>query len=789
MVKKATCRLRSRTGLLCIASAAAVIGFGAPAGAFAQQVVAQNTSAASAEPALEEVIVTATKRSTNLQDTPISITAVTGQDLLDRGIGDFTELAQEIPGVSMKTSGPGQTEYEMRGLSSNGGSSPTVGFYLDDVPMTPPALGFIGKNVIDPNLYDLNRIEVLRGPQGTLYGSGSMGGTIKLLTNQPDSTGYHASAETILSGTDGGGFNHTENAMVNLPLITDQLAIRIVGTESYTSGWINRIVLNPFPLETDGGLNRGNILGAPVQADFKDVNSTQLVGGRITALYTPTDRLTISAMLFDQRITQDGESNFDSDPGTLAHYEPFNIPEPYSDNFTLWSVNANYKFDSFDVTSVSSHWNRSAAKTQDESEVLYALFGFPGPTVADGGVGPASITENDKTAQFSEELRVASSGDGRLQWLVGLFYSSFTSDLNYYSYVNGLVPAGFGTNDLIVDEQPSTVKQKAAFGELTYKVMEGLKATAGLRYFEYDSTTQTAESGVLTSGGPNYLYFNAAAQDHGIDPKFNLSYDVNKDLMVYGTAERGFRPGGGNNPVTTSGATGAACLADLQALGQTTSSVASFKPDNVWSYELGEKYKIGSTVTLDGAIYHERWTGVQQEVGLPSPCGFVYFANFGTAVVNGGELEAKALLTSHWQVSGNFSYSHSYFVDTNAATGTVEGQTMQDIPLMTSSGALTYLFRVKAGWQASVRGSYDWTDGLSEPVGLDPSGKLPAHGFANLRATMFNDHWTLAAFATNLTNKHAEMEVDPTISAPIPAYFRAVSNQPLTVGIDVNVKF
>jgi iron complex outermembrane recepter protein len=781
MAKKATRRLESRAGLLCSISAAAVIGLGMFDRAFAQAQAEQTGN-------LEEIVVTATKRSTTLQDTPISITAVTGEELLDRGIGGFTELAREIPGLSMKTSGPGQTEYEMRGLSSNGGSSPTVGFYLDDVPMTPPALGFIGKNVIDPNLYDLNRVEVLRGPQGTLYGSGSMGGTIKLLTNQPDSTGYHATAQTILSGTDGGGFNHTENAMVNLPLITDQLAIRLVGTEATTSGWIDRIVLNPFPPQSSNAADRGNILGAPVQANYKGVNSAQLVGGRISALYTPTDRLTVGAMLLYQNITQDGESNYDSYPGTLAHYEPFDVAEPYSDRFTMWSLNANYKFDGFDVTSVTSHWNRNSAKTQEEAEVLDYIFGLPGFTVADGGVGPASITENDKSSQFSEELRVASTGNSRLQWLGGLFYSKFTSDLNYYSFVDGLIPL-FGTNDLLVQEQPDTVSQKAAFGELTYRIVGGLKATVGLRYFEYDVKTPTTQSGVLASGSAANIYTYAAAKDHGVDPKYNLSYDVNKDFMLYATVERGFRPGGGNSPVTTTGATGAACQAELQALGQTTSSVASFKPDNVWSYELGEKYKIGNTFTLDGAIYHERWSGVQQLVGLPAPCGFVYYGNFGTAAVYGGELEAKAFLTSHWEVAANFGYSHSYFTDSNAATGTVEGQAMQDIPLMTASGALTYFFPIKAGWQGSVRGSYDWTDGLSEPVILDPSGKLPAHGLANLRATVSNDRWTLAAFANNLTNKHAAMEVDPTISTVIPSYHRIVSNQPLTVGIDVNVKF
>jgi iron complex outermembrane recepter protein len=782
MVKKATRGLQSRAGLLRSVSAAAVIGLGIFGSAFAQQAPAELTGS------LEEIVVTATKRSTTLQDTPISMSAVSGEELLNQGIGDFTALAQEIPGISMRSNGPGQTEYEMRGIASGGGRSPTVGFYLDDVPMSPPATGFVGKTVVDPNSYDLNRVEVLRGPQGTLYGAGSMGGTIRLITNQPDSTGFHASAETILSDTDGGGFNHTENGMVNLPLITDQLAIRIVGTEAHSSGWIDRIVVNPFPLATNGGLTRGDVLAAPVQADFKDVNSTEEQGGRVSVLYTPTDRLTVGATVFYQHISQDGANSFDSPPDTLAHYQPFNIPEPYDDRFTMWSLNANYKFDGFDVTSVTSHWNRHASTTQDGTEPLTAYLnvaGIPVPSynVADGGIGPISWTELDKTAQFSEELRVASTGDSRFQWLGGLFYSGFASTFIQTSgNVPGAIPY-FGISNLLYEDQPSTIDQKAVFGELSFKVVDGLKVTAGGRYFEYNSKIPDYSYGVFAGGTDALVYQFAQAKDHGFNPKVNISYDVDKDLMVYATAERGFRPGNGDFVPALGSPLGDACAATFMQ----NPPPNSYQPDTVWSYELGEKYKIGSTLTLNGALYHERWENVQQTVSLQ--CGDQYTANAGTAVVNGGELEAKWFLTSNWLVSANYGYSHAYFVETVAGTGIAVGSGVQDIPLETASGALTYFFPIRAGWQASVRGSYDWTDGLVEPPIVVPSGKLPAHGFANLRATVFNDRWTVAAFVNNLTNKHAELEGASVVVAPIPSLTRYVTNQPLTAGIDVNVKF
>ena len=238
---------------------------------------------------LQEIVVTAEKRESTVQKTPISITAISGTDLQAQGLSDMTSVAQQVPGVSFKTSGPGQTEFEMRGLTSTGGESPTVGFYLDDAVLTPAAMAQNGKTVIDPSLFDLNRVEVLRGPQGTLYGAGSMGGTIKLVTNQPDPHAFAANVEVIGSGTTGGGgFNHTENVMLNIPLMQDVVALRLVGTDKYIDGWIDRKVLNPFPVEVNNSTARGDVAGAPVAQDIRHSNTERLQAGRATLLIQPT---------------------------------------------------------------------------------------------------------------------------------------------------------------------------------------------------------------------------------------------------------------------------------------------------------------------------------------------------------------------------------------------------------------------------------------------------------------------------------------------------------------------
>ena len=282
------------------------------------------TPAAKADPpdhkvAIEEVVVTAEKRNASIQKTPISITALTGKELVAAGITDVLRVAEQVPGISFKTGGPGQTELEMRGLNSAGGNSPTVGFYLDETPITTFAYATAGKVVLDPDLYDLNRVEVLRGPQGTLYGGGSMGGTIRLLTNQPVLNAYQGSIEGIGSSTEGGGLNGGFNLMANLPLVQDKAALRIVASDSWLSGWINRIVLDPFPLPTNGGLVRGNVTAAPVASEKDGVNWEHLQSIRANLLLQPNADLTITPMGMFQAINSGGQSLVDAPPGNEAH--------------------------------------------------------------------------------------------------------------------------------------------------------------------------------------------------------------------------------------------------------------------------------------------------------------------------------------------------------------------------------------------------------------------------------------------------------------------------------------
>jgi outer membrane cobalamin receptor len=245
---------------------------------------------------LEEVVITATKRESTVQDTPISVTAISAADIANKGLTDFNSLAQTVPGIAMRTSGPGQTEFEMRGLNSAGGNASVVGFYLDETALSSPASAQLGKIVIDPNLYDLNRVEILRGPQGTLYGSSSMGGTVKVVPNAPQLGVYAVSGETVVSQTgSGGGTNFTQNGMVNLPLGTE-VALRLVGSSDSESGWLNRYVFADGAVPTDGatGARPPGFYTAPLAEIASQANASSLDSFRASLLWRPVDELSIT---------------------------------------------------------------------------------------------------------------------------------------------------------------------------------------------------------------------------------------------------------------------------------------------------------------------------------------------------------------------------------------------------------------------------------------------------------------------------------------------------------------
>ena len=784
---------------------------GSTAISFAMDARAQSVSAVaddSAAPA--EIIVTAQKRASTVQKTPISMSAVGGIELKDRGITSVMTLAQATPGVSIKTQGPGQTEIEMRGMTSSGGNSATVGYYLDDIPLTAPAGAQNGKVVIDPSLYDLNRIEMLRGPQGTLYGAGSMGGTVKLITNQPDLEAFHGSVQSTLSGTDGGSFNHSNNFMLNLPLVDDKLALRVVGTEAFTSGWITRIVDDPFPMSSPNGEFRGNVQAAPIKAEFPGSNAEQLYGTRMTMLWKPTDALTITPMFLYQFQHQNGVSAFDSNPGTQTHYEPFNVPEPLTDWITVYGLTANYSFDDFDVTSVTAQWDRRSTQLQDGSEafnnpntgVSYAsAYGLPNPGFyGPGGTGIVYSYESDPSQQFSQELRAASTGDSDLNWVGGVYYSSFKSVWNlsgvaenpsaYYDQ-GTLLPAT--TTDMWTAVTPTELTQYAVFGDATYSVTDQLKVDVGLRWFAYDSKFSSVISGfgsALGAATPSATGTIKQFAD-GIQPKFNISYDFTPSLMLFVDISKGFRPGGGDIQLPTTGAYWSGVFSAFGFPG--TKWPNSFQSDSVWSYEIGEKGRFfDNRLTVNVSAYYEDWSNIQLQA---EPGDWMYDINGKSANIFGGEIETRALLGGGFQLTASGGYTR---VLLNAGPNwqiTPPG-VLTDVPPLTANFGVSYSHPLtdKYLFLARVENSYVGTRySINFPYGYSANGrysKLPSYDLTNIRAGIESDDgWSASVFVNNLFNKQAAVEYMFAESLPAADFNRIMGNQPLTGGVDLTYRF
>jgi outer membrane receptor protein involved in Fe transport len=739
---------------------------------------------------LAEITVTAEKYNSTIQNTPISMSAVSGDQLTAAGITSVEDVARDVPGLSMRSAGPGLTEFEARGLASNGGAAPTVGFYLDEVPLSPPALSQSGKVVIDPNLYDISRVEVLRGPQGTLYGSGSMGGTVKVVTNQPKLGTYEGSFQGTLSDTEGGSGNGSGNFMLNVPF-GDMLALRVVGTDTYRSGWIDRVVIAPFP--QDSGSTRGNVLAAPVQEVVHDVNTENLYGARASLLFQPNSDFSVTASALYQRLVLGGYDNFDSPPGAgyLAHYEAFNIPEPVKDTVHVYSVTAVANLGFADLTSATSYWDRLESQTQDASESASIANGvFPYVNTP--------FSETDPSNQFSEEIRLTSRGDDRLHWVGGAFYSKLYSIWEEYGQNAVYVQPGSPNGVLFDTDNRYKIEQTALFADGSFKITDQWKLEAGLRWYRYQSSQLQQEWGWDTVTAAPAPSNRTAASDSGFNPRVDLSYSPTSDLTTYISASKGFRPGGANIIVPPPNTPPLYC---------TAGAGPSFGPDSVWDYEVGEKARLfDNWLTVNSDFYYIKWTGVQQTLLLA--CGYEYEANAGNGRSFGPEIEINAKLSDNWQISLSGSYTDARvthpdalfltFLTSAAPTpgggqfcATTSGCTapILNVPKDEASFALLYSTPVMQNYQLTGRLSATYT-GSSFDEAYDFGIPLPSYTIAAARMGLSGDKWSVALFVDNLTNKVAEMTANNTsFQYNVASLVRYTTNQPRTFGTQVNYKF
>jgi outer membrane receptor protein involved in Fe transport len=619
-----------------------------------------------------------------------------------------------------------------------------------------------------------------------------MGGTIRIIPKAPNPDAFEASGEVKFADTDHAGFDNGENAMVNLPFGGGMAALRIVGSYSFDAGWVDRVVTAPgaFPLPTGivGGIPtvRGNVLGAPVTTDYQNSNDVEQTAVRISAVFKPIEGLTITPSYFYQKLRSGGLPYIDSNPGTDAHYQPFDIPENYSDEFHLSALSIAYHTDAYEITSSTAYWTRHEPIIQDVSESWTTTF-YPAYVSSYGpgatGLGAADAQEDNRSHQTTEELRIASVGDSPLKWLAGYFYSDFESgwDIVFPSQTGVNI---FGSNNLFSYYSPFKIFQQSEFGEVTYNITEPFSVTVGARHYYYSAPVGLNQYGAITST----VMSDTSERDQGFTPKASLSYQFDKDLLVYATAAKGFRPGGGTGPVPSSGPS--SCEKQLQQEYGSNGFVNgpdSFAADSVWSYELGEKWRSADgRFSVNASAYFESWIGVQQVNSLT--CGYVYTANVGDAHVYGSEVEGKAIVVRDLEASASVTYSHAALVSSTLLdAGFNPGTPIQEVPKWSGSVQLSYHHELTDQLSVIGRAESNYVGNRTDETFF--TNELPSYDLTNVRGGFQGDRWSAVLFVNNVTDKRALLNNITEAAANLATYNRVAINQPRTAGIDLNYKF
>jgi iron complex outermembrane receptor protein len=726
--------------------------------AIAQTTTATVNASSAGGSEMAEIVVTARKTSERLQDIPMSLAVVTAQTIEKTGAITVEDLGREVPGLTVVSAAPGQNVITLRGLSGNN----TVGFYLDDTPLS---IG-IGNAVqptnfdMDPVLFDLDRVEVLRGPQGTLYGASSFGGTVRYITNQPNLTETHATAKTTFSDTDGGGFNQEVDGLVNLPLIPGYIGVRAMAFERDYDGYIDR-----YPTDRHNYLA---VLPGPVA---RDINTEKTYGGRVAIEAKPTDSFSATLSTFYQRMDLGAPFTFDDPPGTFD--DPIQsrlVSEPSTDRVALYTLTLQGDVQAVHVTSSTSYLDRLVANTEDDSKVLNFFFPL-------AEVYPSSLYSEAGNHDFVEELR-ATGNAGPVHALVGLFYAHAVSfgTLNwptppqYLSYFDG-EDVYFNWNDFLD-------VQKATFGELNIDLAPGLQATLGDRLYQQSQRYTVYINGIF-NGGVVTPTSSHTSEARGTTPKYGLSYHVTPDILAYTAVAKGYREGGPLYPFPST------CAADLAALGLATPPTA-YKPDSIWNYELGAKTEwLDHRLTMNGAVYYIDWTNIQQNITLPT-CGFGFVGNFGKASSKGTEFEMNYDPTRALKLSLSLAYNEAKLTSTIPGAAGEAGQTLEYAPRWMGATSAEYTRQLAANTSGYFR--VDFNTSTHENANYDAQSiyyNVAGYSLLNLRIGVKQDSWQGGVFISNALDKHAETELPLANGVDLPTQRRIALNRPRTIGLDI----
>jgi iron complex outermembrane recepter protein len=606
---------------------------------------------------LDEIVVTATRQARLLSSVPISASAYSQKTLDEQGVKQIDDIALITPGVTFNRGNAGSTEIAIRGISSNSGAS-TTGVYIDDTPVQSRVIGFSSTTVF-PNVFDLERVEILRGPQGTLFGAGSEGGTVRFITPQPSLTQFSDYVRSEIGFTEHGDPSFEAGVAAGGPIAENTLGFRASASYRRDGGYTNRV-------ERFGG--------AMIAKDDDWQNS---YNARLAFAFQPIDHLLITPSFYYQDIyINDSQTYWEylSNPDEHQFNNGAPVTAPFKAVSYLPALNINYATDYFTITSNTSYYEQDNENNRDLSALIPNDLGIAiSPTHPVPGDPDYRSQDLFVTSQkaFTQEVRIQSNNlDSRFTWLAGVFYQSEHQSSNQYvpdtpAAFDQLVQIalggttqqifGMGLADGIYSYRSiinSFDKQIAGFGEASFKVVGGLTVTAGIRAQRSTFSFVNRSDGPF-NGGLTVVPGNES--ETPVIPKYGVSYQINPDNLVYATAAKGFRTGGANPAIP------ARCDADLASLGY-TSAPDSYKSDSVWSYELGSKNRlIGGRLRLESSIFDVKWSGIQQQVILGTGCGLDFVANLGKATSRGFDFQGEFLATDHLTTGLSVGYNHAVF--------------------------------------------------------------------------------------------------------------------------------
>jgi iron complex outermembrane receptor protein len=765
----------------------------------------------------EEITVTSRLREEALQEIPFSLVAPTEEELRQKGVVDIEGLAATVPGFTVQNLGPGQSQVAMRGVSAGQvvrdqpGVKEQVGIYLDD--------SAIASSLFTPDidLFDLSRVEVLRGPQGTLFGSGSLSGTVRYISNQPRLNDSSSVAELSISSVEDGGVGGHAKVAVNVPM-GDTAAMRVAAYYTKYGGFIDAV-------QPDLSVN-------------EDVNDGERTGIRAALRFEPSENFTITPRIVYQEIRMDGWNRTDlfnilgnpftttRPPVDLGDREQFTqFEEPFSDDFLLADLNMTYDFGGVSLNSITSYIDRDILVVRDATALTASITG--------GSIGlPANVYNLDaplddatQVKSISQELRLFGSTD-KLDWLVGVFYSQIDRD-----YAQSLLVAGFQTltgiptqglraprDVLFFSDLSYDLKQLAVFGEATYHVSDRFDVSAGLRGYDFKEDRDQVFDGIFAQDntGTAVVSQPGSTDANGFAPRLIASYKASDATTVNALLSRGFRLGGINDPLNVPLCT----PADLATFGGQT----NWKDETAWNYEVGSKSSImGGRGTFNASVFYMDIEDLQATVTAGSCSSRVVF-NVPKARSQGVELEFTAAPATNFDVALSASYNDSELRSTLTSTdpsGTVSvvggleaGNRLPTVPEFQLAAAATYNWQAGPSWAGYFTTTYQYIGSRFTQFGDQAPGfgtvnlrsfnpnniggpytqntfvfdaELPEYDNVNLRVGFFNEKWDFALFVNNATDEVARLALDQERGTRARVSF--LTNQPRTFGLTTRVNF